>query len=60
MAAGQNSGCEASGECGTSAGQNSSSGGMSYVARRRGDRMRVCRPPFWGAVIFFSRFLSCS
>ena len=39
--AGQNSGCETSGEGGTSAGQESFPGGMSYVARRRGDRLRV-------------------
>ena len=39
--AGQNSGCEMSGEGGTSAGQNSSPGGMSYVARRKGNRLRV-------------------
>ena len=38
---GQNSGCETSGEGGTSAGQESFPGGMSYVARRRGDRLRV-------------------
>ena len=39
--AGQNSGCEISGEGGTSTGQNSSPGGMSYVARRKGDRLCV-------------------
>ena len=39
--AGQNSGCEISGEGGSSAGQNSSPSGMSYVAHRKGDRLRV-------------------
>ena len=39
--AGHNSGCEISGEDGTLAGQNSSPGGMSYVARLKGDRLRV-------------------
>nr|CAN63918.1 hypothetical protein VITISV_009041 [Vitis vinifera] len=33
--------CEISGEGGMSAGQNSSLGGMSYVARHKGDRLRV-------------------
>ena len=34
-------GCEIFGEGGTSAGQNSSPGGMSYVARRKEDRLCV-------------------
>ena len=34
-------GCEISGEGGTSTRQNSSLGGMSYVARRKGDRLCV-------------------
>ena len=37
----QNCGCEISREGETSAGQNSSSGGMSYAARRKGDRLCV-------------------
>ena len=39
--AGQNSECEISGEGWTSAGHNSFPGGMSYAARRKGDRLRV-------------------
>ena len=38
---GQNSGCEIFGESGMLAGQNSPPGGMSYVAHRKGDRLRV-------------------
>ena len=34
-------GCEISGEGGLSVGHNSSPGGMSYVARHKGDRLRV-------------------
>ena len=41
MSAEQNAGCETSGEGGMSVGQNSSLGGMSYAARRKGDRLRV-------------------
>ena len=41
MSAEQNAGCETSGEGGMSVGQNSSLGGMSYAARRKGNRLRV-------------------
>ena len=41
MSAGQNSGCETSGEGGMSVEHNSSPGGMRYAARRKGDRLRV-------------------
>ncbi|RVW69125.1 Retrovirus-related Pol polyprotein from transposon 17.6 [Vitis vinifera] len=37
----RNSGCEISGEGETSTGHNSYPGGMSYVARHKGDRLRV-------------------